>query len=73
MALRMRITGDQVRRIRGELTQAELAQLVGAADGRAVCRWEKGAAHPSRSFLRALEEVARRRGVSLNGQEATDA
>lgn len=71
--LRVRITGEQVLRIRGADTQADFARLVGAADGRAVSRWERGHAHPSRAFLRALEEVARRRGVDLgNGREVTE-
>ena len=67
---RPRITAAQVLTLRGEDTQSELAQRLGASSAAVVSRWEHGKTQPSRRFARELAKLAKVRGVDL---EATGA
>ena len=46
-------------RERADLTQHELARLVGAACGERISRWELGASQPRPEFVRRLSEALR--------------
>lgn len=67
---RIRLTGAQVRAIRGEDTQSEFARLVDVSSGGIVSRWERGDFHPSRAVTPTLVELAKRRKVDLGNGEA---
>jgi transcriptional regulator with XRE-family HTH domain len=57
------MTPDEIRALRKTLqvTQSELAHLVGAGGGSVtVCRWESGASAPQARFAKALEELRQR-------------
>lgn len=70
---RIRLTGAQVRAIRGEDTQSDFARLVGASSGGIVCRWEHGHFYPSRAVTPVLVKLARERGVDLGNGEVYSA
>ena len=69
----MQITANQVRQIRGEDTQSELAHRLGASSNAVVSRWELGRTKPSRKLAAKLAALARVRNVDLGDGEAAGA
>ena len=64
------LTPEQIKKLRKtlKLTQTEFGEIIGVAK-QAIIYWEKGKHRPIPGFRRAIVNLAKEKGIDLDGDE----